>query len=34
MRKLIYESCLHLWDGPYLYWVYSDELLRRCVSAE
>jgi hypothetical protein len=19
MRKLIYESCLHLWDGPYLY---------------
>ena len=33
-RKLIYESCLHLWDEPYLYRVYSDGLLRRCVPAK
>jgi hypothetical protein len=33
-RKLIYESCLYLWDEPYLYRVYSDGLLRRCVPAE
>jgi hypothetical protein len=33
-RKLIYESHLHLWDEPYLYRVYSNGLLRRCVPAE
>jgi hypothetical protein len=32
--KLIYESRLHLWDDPYLYRVYFDGLLRRCVSTE
>lgn len=30
-RKLIHESRFHLWDGPYLYRVCSDGLLRRCV---
>jgi len=30
-RKLIHESCLHLWDDPYPYRVCSDGLLRRCV---
>jgi len=30
-RKLIHESCLHLWDDPYLYHVCFDGLLRRCV---
>jgi hypothetical protein len=30
-RKLIYESCLHIWDPPYLFRVLSDGLLRRCV---
>jgi hypothetical protein len=33
-RKLIYESCLHIWDAPYLFRVCSDGLIRRCVSAE
>jgi hypothetical protein len=33
-RKLIYESRLHIWDPPFLFRVYSDSLLRRCVSAE
>jgi hypothetical protein len=31
-RKLVYESCLHIWDAPYLFRVCSDGLLRRCVS--
>jgi hypothetical protein len=30
-RKLQFKSQCHLWDDPYLYWVYSDGLLRRCV---
>ena len=30
-RKLIYESCLHIWDEPYLFRVCFDGLLRRCV---
>ena len=30
-RKLQAESRHHLWDDPYLYRVYSDGLLRRCV---
>jgi hypothetical protein len=30
-KKLIYESRIHLWDEPYLFRVYSDGLLRRCV---
>ena len=30
-KKLLYESCHHLWDEPYLYRVCSDGLLRRCV---
>ena len=33
-RKLSYESCLHIWDEPYLYRVCSDGLLRRCVPVE
>jgi len=30
-KKLEYESRRHLWDDPYLYRVYADGLLRRCV---
>jgi len=30
-RKLIHESCFHLWDEPYQYRVCADGLLRRCV---
>jgi hypothetical protein len=30
-RKLKYQSRCHLWDDPYLYRVYVDGLLRRCV---
>jgi hypothetical protein len=33
-KKLIYESCIHLWDKPYLFRVCSDGLLRRCVPVE
>jgi ribosomal protein L37AE/L43A len=33
-KKLVYESCLHIWDPPYLFRVYADGLLRRCVLAE
>jgi hypothetical protein len=33
-RKLIYESCLHIWDESCLFRVCSDDLLRRCVPAE
>ena len=33
-RKLIYESHLHIWDVSYLFRVYSDGLLGRCVPAE
>jgi len=33
-RKLIYESRLHIWDLPYLFWVCSDGLLRSCVLVE
>ena len=33
-RKLVYESHLHIWDEPYLFRVYSDDLLRRCVPVE
>jgi hypothetical protein len=33
-RKLIYESRIHIWDEPYLFKVYSDGLLRRCVPAQ
>jgi hypothetical protein len=33
-RKLIYESCHHIWDEPYLFRVCSDGLLRRFVLAE
>jgi hypothetical protein len=33
-KKLIYESCIHLWDEPYLFRVCSDGLLRRCVPVE
>ena len=33
-RKLIYESRLHIWDEPYLFRVFSDDLLRRCVPTE
>jgi hypothetical protein len=33
-RKLIYESRLHIWNPPYLFRVYVDGLLRRCVPVE
>jgi len=33
-RKLIQDSCSHIWDEPYLFQVCSDGLLRRCVPAE
>ena len=33
-RKLIYESCLHIWDELYLFRVYFEGLLRRCVPTE
>jgi len=33
-KRLIYESRLHTWDPPYLFWVCSDELLRRYVQVE
>jgi len=33
-KKLIKESQVHLWDDPYLYKVYQDGVLRRCVSME
>jgi len=33
-KKLIYESRLHIWDPPYLFWVCLDGLLRRCVLVE
>jgi len=33
-KRLIYESCLHIWDPPYLIWVCSDGLLRRCVPVD
>jgi len=33
-KKLIQESCSHMWDEPYLFRVCSDGLLRRCVPAE
>jgi hypothetical protein len=33
-RKLIQESCLHIWDKPYLFRVCSDGLPRRCVPTE
>jgi hypothetical protein len=33
-KNLIYESRHHLWDEPYLFQVYSDGLLRRCVPTE
>jgi len=33
-KKLIKESQVHLWDDPYLYRVYQDGVLRRCVPME
>jgi hypothetical protein len=33
-RKLIYESHQHLWDPSYLFRIYADGLLRRCIPAE
>jgi hypothetical protein len=33
-RKLVYESHLHICDPLYLFRVFSDDLLRRCVPAE
>jgi hypothetical protein len=32
-KKIIRDSRLHLWDDPYLYQVYADGLLRRCIPA-
>jgi hypothetical protein len=32
-KKIIRDSILHLWDDPYLYWVCTDGLLRRCIPA-
>ena len=34
IRKLIYESCLHICDEPYLFKVCSNGLLRICVPVE
>jgi hypothetical protein len=33
-RRLVYESCLHIWDPSYLFRVCSNGLLRRCVPAK
>jgi hypothetical protein len=33
-RKLIYENRIHIWDEPYLFRVYFDGLLRRCILVE
>ena len=33
-RRLIQESRSHIWDEPYLFWVCSDGLLRRCVTTK
>ena len=33
-RKLVYKSHLHIWDEPYIFRVYSDGLLKRCVPVE
>jgi len=33
-KRLIYESCLHIWDPLYLFRVCLDGLLRRCVPVE
>jgi hypothetical protein len=30
-KKLIHLSKYHLWDDPYLFKVYVDDLLRRCI---
>jgi hypothetical protein len=32
-KKLIFESRRHLWEDPYLYMVWTDGLLRRCMQA-
>jgi hypothetical protein len=32
-KKIIRDSRLHHWDDPYLYRVYADGLLRRCIPA-
>jgi hypothetical protein len=32
-KKIILDNRLHLWDGPFLYQVYADGLLRRCIPA-
>jgi hypothetical protein len=33
-KKLVYESHLHIWDLPYLFRVYANGLLGRCVPAK
>jgi hypothetical protein len=33
-KKLVYESSLHIWDLSYLFRIYADGLLRRCVPTE
>jgi hypothetical protein len=33
-RKLIYERRLHIWDKSYLFRIYSNSLLKRCVPTE
>jgi hypothetical protein len=32
-KKIIRDSRLYLWDDPYLYQVYADGVLRRCIPA-
>ena len=32
-RKLAHNSRFYLWDDPYLYKLYADRLLRRCIPA-
>ena len=33
-KKLIYDSKYYLWDEPYLWKLYSDGIIRRCVREE
>ena len=33
-KKMIKESQVHLWDDPYLYRIFQDGVLRRCVAME
>lgn len=32
MKKFMHESKFHLWDDPFLYRIYQDKMIRRCVA--